>query len=65
MLRIIIALIYDTFVIIFAIFFEWKKERKNGFKDEGVGMESYLGEKNEFKIESSFPFVIKELNMLY
>ena len=39
--------------------------RKNGFKGEGVGMESSLGEKNGFKKESSFPFVIKELNMLY
>ena len=48
MLIIIIALIYDTFVIIFTNVFEWKK-RKNGFKDEGVGMESSLGEKNGFK----------------
>ena len=50
MLRIIIALIYDTFVIMFSIYFEWKKERKNKFKDEGVGMESSLGEKNGCKI---------------
>ena len=62
MLVMIIALIYDTFVIMFAIFFEWKKERKNDFKDEGVGMES---KKNGFNIESYFPCVIHELNMFY
>ena len=31
---------------------------------EGVGKKSFLG-KNGFKRESSFLFVIKELNMLY
>ena len=45
MLRIIIALIYDTFVIMFAIFFNDKNREKTTFKDEGVGMEYSLREK--------------------
>ena len=55
MLKNIIALIYDTFFIMFAYYFEWQKESKNGFKDEGVGMEFSLGEKMALRENLIFP----------
>ena len=45
MLKIAIELIYDTFVIMFANFFEWQNREKTHFKDEGVGMEYSLIDK--------------------
>ena len=49
MLRIILSLSYDNFFIIFAIFLNGKNREKTAYKDEDVGMESCLREKNGFK----------------
>ena len=45
MLRIIIALIYDTFVICLQICLNDKNREKKTFKDEGVGIEYSSREK--------------------